>query len=312
MLWTKLARQNQNPSTPKKMAFGILAMALAFALMIVAARVEDQTTEVQSTLRTLPAGVAVNDAGQFSEETQDGKPGKPYHAGRLHFDLSAAIFKMTGVLADLERDRMIADSAPVDFKEAVRQLKEKSLSIKKGDDGTTAATSVSVTLSTVPPDFDLINAGASASHFKFDPDKKTLSTDIPLSDKDAQGLLVSGGNTALQQSIWRLYNQSIRYRVSASWLVWFYILSTVGELCLSPIGLSMVSKLAPAKFAMMLMGMWLLTSFFGNFAAGAFGEKWGTMSPTDYFLIPVVALGAAALILFLFSRKISALMHGVD
>lgn len=88
--------------------------------------------------------------------------------------------------------------------------------------------------------------------------------------------------------------------------------STVGELCLSPVGLSMVSKLAPARFATMLMGMWFLTNFFGSFAAGAFGEKWGTMAPAEYFLIPVVALGGAALVLFVFSRRISAMMHGVD
>ena len=63
-----------------------------------------------------------------------------------------------------------------------------------------------------------------------------------------------------------------KFRVSSWWLVWFYVLCTVGELCLSPVGLSMVSKLAPRRFATMLMGIWLLTSFFGNFCAGLAGE----------------------------------------
>jgi POT family proton-dependent oligopeptide transporter len=87
---------------------------------------------------------------------------------------------------------------------------------------------------------------------------------------------------------------------------------TIGELCLSPVGLSMVSKLAPAKFATMLMGLWLLTSFFGNFAAGAFGEKWGTWAPIPYFLFLAIMLAGASLILFVLVRKIVSIMHGVN
>ena len=102
------------------------------------------------------------------------------------------------------------------------------------------------------------------------------------------------------------------HRVSSWWLFWFYILATLGELCLSPVGLSMVSKLAPAKFATMLMGLWLLTSFFGNFAAGAFGERLGRRGrrPSISCII-MAALGGAALVLFVLVRKIAAMMHGV-
>jgi POT family proton-dependent oligopeptide transporter len=74
----------------------------------------------------------------------------------------------------------------------------------------------------------------------------------------------------------------------------------------------MVSKLAPAKFATMLMGLWFLTNFFGSFAAGALGESWGSIPPFDYFLIPLIVLGVASLILFAFSRKVAAMMHGVN
>jgi POT family proton-dependent oligopeptide transporter len=99
--------------------------------------------------------------------------------------------------------------------------------------------------------------------------------------------------------------------VSAWWLVWFYILSTIGELCLSPVGLSMVSKLAPARFATMLMGMWLLMTFFGNFVAGALGETWGKVTPVSYFFVISVAVGGASLVLFMLTRKIAVMMHGV-
>lgn len=51
-------------------------------------------------------------------------------------------------------------------------------------------------------------------------------------------------------------------------MVFAYLFHTLGELCLSPIGLSMVSKLAPVKLASLMMGFWLLSSFFANLIAG--------------------------------------------
>lgn len=53
-------------------------------------------------------------------------------------------------------------------------------------------------------------------------------------------------------------------KASMIWLVGTYFLHTMGELCLSPVGLSMVSSLAPAKLASFLMGVWLLSSFVAN------------------------------------------------
>jgi POT family proton-dependent oligopeptide transporter len=57
-------------------------------------------------------------------------------------------------------------------------------------------------------------------------------------------------------------------RVSMWWLVALYVLHTMGELCLSPIGLSMVSKLAPLRFASLLMGTWFLANAAANKLAG--------------------------------------------
>jgi POT family proton-dependent oligopeptide transporter len=100
--------------------------------------------------------------------------------------------------------------------------------------------------------------------------------------------------------------------VSGWWLVWFYLLCTVGELCLSPVGLSMVSKLAPARFATMLMGMWLFTSSFGSFLAGSMAELFPTMPPTRFFLILFAALFAASMLLFSLVKKIQVMAHGVN
>ena len=109
-----------------------------------------------------------------------------------------------------------------------------------------------------------------------------------------------------------LYVASAKFKVSSWWLFWFYILCTIGELCLSPVGLSMVSKLAPAKFATMLMGMWLLTSFFGNFMAGFAGESYGTIHPSYYFIGIAAIVGAASFICLLTVKKTKKMMHGVN
>lgn len=311
MLWTALGRRGISPSTPTKMAFGVLCMGLGFAVMIVASKKEDLPSTATYAAAELPPGVIANRADQLLE-TAAGVHGKPYHAGRLFFDADAKSFRMTGVLPDLERDRIVGDTAPADFKNALEELKTKSQAANDSSDPKAPKYPVTVTLAANPPGYDARYTGIDPEQFKLDLASRTLICNIALSDKELKTIRVAAGNPEFRDSINKLFVDSQRYRVHAHWLVWFYIFSTIGELCLSPVGLSMVSKLAPAKFATMLMGMWFLTSFFGNFVAGALGEKWGTMAPADYFVIPVVALGGAAVILFIFSRKISAMMHGVD
>lgn len=73
--------------------------------------------------------------------------------------------------------------------------------------------------------------------------------------------------------------------VSPWWLFFTYLSATLAELCLSPIGLSLVTKLAPAQFASLLMGTWFLSSFFGNLAAGLFAGFYESINHTLFFLI---------------------------
>ena len=89
--------------------------------------------------------------------------------------------------------------------------------------------------------------------------------------------------------------------VSPLWLVFGYLIMTVAELCISPIGLSLVSKLAPRQLMSMLMGMWFLTSFFGNIFAGVWGGKYGTISTDMLFLTlaGISLLSAVALAIIL-------------
>ena len=82
------------------------------------------------------------------------------------------------------------------------------------------------------------------------------------------------------------------------WLLAYFVVITVGELYLSPIGLSLVSKLAPARMVSLLMGFWLAAIFVGNFIAGWLGSFWSSMDKRMFFLmIAGIAIVAGAVIL---------------
>jgi len=93
--------------------------------------------------------------------------------------------------------------------------------------------------------------------------------------------------------------------VSPLWLVFGYLIMTLSELCLSPIGLSLVSKLAPAKFLSLMMGTWFLTSFFGNLIAGMWGGGYGSLSAVRVFAPLTVFIFIAFLILLCFRKKLN-------
>jgi POT family proton-dependent oligopeptide transporter len=76
---------------------------------------------------------------------------------------------------------------------------------------------------------------------------------------------------------------------------------TMGELYLSPIGLSFVTKVAPARLMSMMMGMWFLSSFLGNYLAGLLGSLYSQMSQSAFFMLFAV-LGIGVGIFFLIAE----------
>jgi POT family proton-dependent oligopeptide transporter len=301
-LWTALDRRTLNPSVPTKMALGLVLMGLSLGIMVFAGMRENRLTTVPFA-GELPPSMGVNAEGQLAPRSEDGKQFEdPFHAGRLKYDAAAHTFQAWGVFPDNERDRIVRETAPPAF---VQKVKELQVQAGKGSGA------VSVQLDREPPGFDMRYSGFTHT-VTYDAKTRTLTAHAELADKDVKALLVAAGDPKLRASLDALMVESSAFRVSSWWLFWSYILATLGELCLSPVGLSMVSKLAPAKFATMLMGLWMLTSFFGNFAAGAFGERYETMAPVPFFLSFVVILGAVSLVLFVLVRKVVALMHGVN
>ena len=93
------------------------------------------------------------------------------------------------------------------------------------------------------------------------------------------------------------------------WLLGYFAVITIGELYISPIGLSLVSKIAPARMVSMLMGLWLATSFTGNFIAGWLGSFWSGMDKSMFFLmIAGIAMIAGAVILA-FDRPLKSVIE---
>jgi len=94
------------------------------------------------------------------------------------------------------------------------------------------------------------------------------------------------------------------------WLILAYLFQTMGELCISPVGLAMVSKLSPARFGGMLMGTWFLSNAISHYVAGFFSGKMGQFtSLSDFFLIFVYTSFICSIILFLLNKKITTMMY---
>ncbi|MFT4927275.1 MAG: POT family proton-dependent oligopeptide transporter [Phenylobacterium sp.] len=96
------------------------------------------------------------------------------------------------------------------------------------------------------------------------------------------------------------------------WLVVMYILHTIGELCLSPIGLSMVTKLSPVRYVSFMMGMWFFFTAMGSYLAAVAGMIVGEAGPLATFAGVSGFCLAAGLALYLLSDKIVMWMHGAD
>lgn len=95
------------------------------------------------------------------------------------------------------------------------------------------------------------------------------------------------------------------------WIIGAYFMFTMGELCLSPVGLSMVTKLSPVKFISLFMGIWFLANSAAGFLAGKYSGKLDSMTLQQFFTWPVVTAVGASLVLLVLIKPIKKWMHGV-
>jgi POT family proton-dependent oligopeptide transporter len=90
-------------------------------------------------------------------------------------------------------------------------------------------------------------------------------------------------------------------KLNVLWVTIVVFLFTIGELYLSPIGQAMVSRVAPVRMVSMFMGVWFLSSFFGNYLAGFIGAYYDRMGNQEYFAI-MVGMSLLAVVMFIGPR----------
>jgi POT family proton-dependent oligopeptide transporter len=130
--------------------------------------------------------------------------------------------------------------------------------------------------------------------------------------KIAYGLFISALSTLVMVlAVYSTHNGM--YKASAWWLIGSYGVVTIGELCLSPMGLSMVSKLAPLRLTALMMGGWQLATSIGNKLSGVLAKNWDKFdNKANYFWLNFALLMIAFLImLFMLKRLNRVFKEGV-
>ncbi len=144
--------------------------------------------------------------------------------------------------------------------------------------------------------------------------KRSLEPSTPV--KFALGLIFLGfGFLVMMFASYYVVDGS---EVLPTWLIMTYLLHTTGELCLSPVGLSAVTKLAPKKLVGQMMGIWFMSLAFGNLIAGRIAGQFNqediaadpSLLPDLFWMIVMTTVGGGILML-LFSKPIRKLMGNV-
>ncbi len=140
--------------------------------------------------------------------------------------------------------------------------------------------------------------------------RRNLDPSIPL--KFGLGLIILASGFAVM--IFAAHLVTDGGKAGPMWLVMTYLLHTYGELCLSPVGLSSVTKLAPKRFVGQMMGIWFLAASLGNLIAGLLAGRFSADNVEqmpDLYLQIVLTTAGAGLLLLMFARPIRRLMGNV-
>ncbi|GAB4245331.1 MAG: peptide MFS transporter [Acidobacteriota bacterium] len=129
--------------------------------------------------------------------------------------------------------------------------------------------------------------------------------------KIAWGMFITAVSTLFMLgAVW--VSHGGQYKVSPWWLVATYGVITLGELCLSPMGLALVSKLAPARVAALMMGGWFLATAIGNKLAGVLAGFWEHIPLMGIFGINFASAVLAGVAVALMTPRIRRIIQEVD
>jgi len=332
--WIWLDRRKKQPSTPAKMTIAMFGMTLAYVVMLVAAARENAPTSVP--LNSLPTTVEMDgkqrlytleESDEQKKETKsdNAAPKREYYGNkRLRYDSSAGKLLMEGVLSDLDWLRLLGQSAPSAHRTAIKQLldnveKRHAQSLADARDARKRGESPDPYLSwevsaALPADLPAPEWNVTLPEkVTWDAPTRTIRVGQTLSERDKLALYAGGAEPEFRTAVNKIYVDSSVLKVSVLWLVLFYLTCTMSELCLSPVGLSLVTKMAPAKHVGLFMGLWFVTTGgIANFAAHTIGGYWGKMTPTKYFMIFGALALVTALIMVPAVKALKRRMHGIQ
>ncbi|MEO7092607.1 MAG: peptide MFS transporter [Polyangiales bacterium] len=290
LLWVWFARKTIDFSTPAKMFTAMVFMALSFLAMVGGAAAENATVSDVG-LEALPPGV---------------KDINALDAGRMTYDAAGKKLSVRGVLPPFAVTDALDKTLDPKFHDALDGLEKASKAAGKKEP-------VKVSIAPVPATFVWpFDAKAQEERgITWNAATSEVTVTKPLEEKAKADLISAGADPTWRDTLKDLAKKSDAAKVSGFWLFLSYLLATLGELCLSPVGLSMVTKLAPARFGSLFMGVWLLSSSVAQYVGGSIGEKWGTWTPSYYFWVFVWTSVAGGIVLFLLVRPLKRLMHEV-
>lgn len=126
--------------------------------------------------------------------------------------------------------------------------------------------------------------------------------------KIAFGLLISALSVLVMIAAIKASNNGAE-KASVWWLIGSYGVITIGELFLSPMGLSLVSKLSPVRITSLMMGGWFVSTSIGNKLSGILASKWDEYdNKANYFWLNFILLGLAAVFLFIILKWLNRVM----
>ncbi len=128
-------------------------------------------------------------------------------------------------------------------------------------------------------------------------------SDFSTARKILVGMLITGF-AAVFMAVAGVLSDNGAVKVSGLWLMGFYAIVTFGELCLSPMALSLVTKLSPKRFVGLTMGGWFFATAVGNKFSGFLGVLQGHMSPAAFWLVPAGAAFAVSVLIFVVLPKL--------
>ncbi|MFO0554129.1 MAG: peptide MFS transporter [Polyangiaceae bacterium] len=312
-LWTWLGKRGWEPRSPTKATISLAFVALSFVPMVFGAMQEDKLVSTQP-LVALPEGMKLD---------------QKVHAGRLTFDASKQELTTRGVLPRYVTNDLLVErteaaivatgEAPGASADAVKAKEEFQAFYKAIDElenSTRKASEkapVTVTLAGMPKGWvtPFSEEEAKDAGVTWNAETRELSFSSYASTPIRRELKAAGADPALRDALWSLEKKSSVGRVSGIWLLLSYLFATLGELCCSPVGLSLTTKLAPTKYASVFMGVFLLSSSLAQYAGGLIGESWGVIAPTRFFMIFVISSAVGMALQALLSPAMKRLMHGV-